>query len=209
MPSASHRPATGPWFILGHAIVSDDDRIAAADGTMPPGLKNDADWRRFQAELDHADLIVVGRKGHAAHPNTPRRRRLVLTSRIRGMERVPGAVGQVFLLNPADMLIEQALDALLPLGGRVAVTGGTRVFEAFLAVGYDGFDLVRARGVRIPGGRPLFPVCEEGVRAEVVLAREGLAPAPAATLDRTAGVVLHPFRRQAAAGGSGRFLRCP
>lgn len=192
--------STRAWFILGHAIVSDDDRIAEADGTMPPALRNDADWRRFQTDLDRSDLIVVGREGHAAHPNKPHRRRLVLTSRIAGMERVPGAIGQVFLLNPQDMLIERALDALLPLGGRVAVTGGTRVFDTFLSVGYDGFDLVRARGTRIPGGRPLFSACGHGLRAEEVLAREGLSVAATQTLDTRADVVLHPFRRQVTAG---------
>jgi dihydrofolate reductase len=191
---------TPAFFILGHAIVSDDDRIAAADGSMPPALRNDADWSRYQADLDRADLVVLGREGHARHPNKPHRRRLVLTSRIAGMERAPGAIGQVFLLNPADMLIEQALDALLPLGGRVAVTGGTRVFDAFLGVGYDGFDLVRARGVAIPGGRPLFAACDRGARAEEVLRSEGLVQGPVETLDAAAQVDLLPFRRQARTG---------
>lgn len=186
--------APRPWHITGHAIITDDDRIAATDGSMPPCLRNDADWVRFQAALDASDLIVTGREGHEAHPNKPHRRRLVLTSRVDGLERDRNATGQVFRLNPARMLIEQALDALLPVGGRVAVTGGTRVFDAFLGVGYDVFDLVRATGNRLPGGRPLFTDCDRGLTAEAVLRAAGLVPAATTVLDVSAAVTLTIFQ---------------
>lgn len=191
---SSRLAATRPWHIVGHAIVTADDRIAAADGSMPPALRNDADWVRFQAALDASDLVVTGREGHEAHPNKPHRRRLVLTSRAAGLERVRDAVGQVFLLNPARMLIEQALDALLPVGGRVAVTGGTRVFDAFLGVGYDVFDLVRATRARLPDGRPVFTACREGATADDVLRDAGLRPDAIEDLDRAAGVTLTVWR---------------
>ncbi|MDE3175476.1 MAG: hypothetical protein KGM15_05120, partial [Pseudomonadota bacterium] len=55
--------------IHGYAIVSQDDRIADAAGIMPECLKNDADWAHFQAELDRADWIALGRASHEAAPN--------------------------------------------------------------------------------------------------------------------------------------------
>ena len=92
-PSASNsrRKAAGDmigeWRIEGHAIVSDDDRIADANGETPAELRNDADWARFQTALDTAAVTVVGRLGHAAHPNTKGRSRLVLSSGAKGIER--------------------------------------------------------------------------------------------------------------------------
>ncbi|MFX7748073.1 hypothetical protein ABTK03_22080, partial [Acinetobacter baumannii] len=51
---------------------------------MPQRLMNDADWRLFQAALDRAELVVLGRVGHQRHPN-PGRRRLVLTRSVTGL----------------------------------------------------------------------------------------------------------------------------
>ena len=68
----------------GHAIVSVDGMIADAEGLMPAALRNDADWRLFQAALDGAALVVLGRLGHARHPN-PGRRRLVVTRAVEAL----------------------------------------------------------------------------------------------------------------------------
>ena len=62
--------------IHGYAIVSDDDRIADASGAMPEALRNEADWAYFQAGLDAADWVALGRASHEAAPNLRRRRRL-------------------------------------------------------------------------------------------------------------------------------------
>ena len=43
--------------IVGHAIVSADGMIADRHHRTPPELRNDADWRRFQAALDAAAPI--------------------------------------------------------------------------------------------------------------------------------------------------------
>jgi len=56
---------TPHWPIVGFAIVSADDRIADAGGAMPDALRNEADWQRFQAELDASALTVLGRLGLA------------------------------------------------------------------------------------------------------------------------------------------------
>ena len=72
--------------IIGHAIVSADGAIADRQRRMPPELRNDNDWTRFQAALDASVLVVLGRLGHEAHPN-PGRRRLVVTGAARGLEK--------------------------------------------------------------------------------------------------------------------------
>ena len=87
----------------GHAIVSADGMIADAAGEMPPALRNDADWTQFQAALDRAALVVLGRKGHERHPN-PGRRRLVLTQRICRACRAGGE--NAWLWNPDGMAID-------------------------------------------------------------------------------------------------------
>src|SRR5690606_35238256 len=90
-PGLSHAVMTIPGteiLVEGHAIVSSDGMIAAADGSMPPQLRNDTDWRIFQSALDQAALVVLGRIGHARHPN-PGRRRLVLTHSVAELEADP------------------------------------------------------------------------------------------------------------------------
>ncbi|HVL71523.1 MAG TPA: hypothetical protein VM434_06515, partial [Beijerinckiaceae bacterium] len=102
--------------IHGYALVSADDRIADADGRTPDSLRNEADWAYFQRELDRAALVVLGRLGHEANPN-PGRTRMVVTSRVAGLERGP----EGWLWNPARVPWAQAAAAALPGGGRVAV----------------------------------------------------------------------------------------
>ena len=115
------------WRIEGHAIVSADGRIADADGNPSPELRNDADWARFQAALDAAAVVALGRLGHDAHPNLNRRNRLVLSSGADGIERRDDA----WWWNPAAVPLADALAAAAPGGGIVAVPGGRRVFDLF------------------------------------------------------------------------------
>lgn len=179
------------YRIEGHAIVSDDDRIAAADGATPPALRNDADWTRFQNALDAAAVTVLGRRGHEANANPKRRNRLVLSSSAKGIERRADA----WWWNPAEAPLTDALRRAAPGGGIVAVPGGRPVFDLFLAAGFDAFHLARANGVRIPGGIPLFSAIESGHTAEDVLLGAGLAPGPNEVLDAEARVTLTVWRR--------------
>src|SRR5262245_49415540 len=112
--------------IEGHAIVSADGKIAAADGTMPDALRCEADWMRFQRALDAAILVVLGRKAHERFPN-PGRRRLVLTRGVASLEREPGDV-RVALWNPAGMEFDEVLERLGISAGTIAIAG---VFDAF------------------------------------------------------------------------------
>jgi hypothetical protein len=73
--------------------------------------------------------------------------------------------------------------------GDVAVTGGGRVFELFLEIGFDAFHLSRAHNVRLPGGRPVLPGVPERT-PEQLLMDAGLRPGPVRVLDDRARVTL-------------------
>lgn len=182
----------GHHAIHGHALVSADDRIADADGSMPPMLFDPVDWRRFQAALSASVAVVLGRRGHETHPNTRGRNRVVVSSGARGIERRLDA----WWWNPAEVGIAEALATAAPDAGVVAVPGGCRVFDLFLAAGYDRFDLARAAHLALPGGVPVFSAIEaDRTDAEAVLARHGLAIAARDVLDAETGVTLTSWQR--------------
>jgi hypothetical protein len=180
----------GAWFIHGHAIISENDCIADATGVTPPSLRNEADWKRFQAALDRAAVTVLGRLGHEAHPNRKGRNRLVLSTLARGIERRDDA----WWWNPAEAPASEALAAAAPGGGVVAVPGGRQVFDLFLDLGFDAFDLARVRDLVIPGGIPIFSAVNAAVRPENLLAAHGLILHSREELDRAAGVQLSLWR---------------
>jgi hypothetical protein len=184
----------GRWRIHGHAIVSADDRIAGPDGLTPPSLRNDADWRRFQRALDEAAVTVLGRLGHEANPNVRGRNRLVLSSSARVIERRADA----WWWNPAGASPEEALAQAAPKCGIAAVPGGRRVFDLFLALGFDEFHLARAESVRIPDGVPVFSGISGGRPAEAVLAAHGLVADQSEVIDPAAKVTLVHWRRPSA-----------
>lgn len=176
--------------IHGYAIVSEDDRIADANGAMPRALLNDADWAYFQAELDRADLVAIGRTSHEATPNVKRRRRLVLSRSARGLERREDALWW----NPLELGWSEVVGELAPKGGRVATPGGQAAFDVFREIGFTAFHLSRAEGVSLPGGRGLFAACEAGASAESVLMKAGLSAGPRVEIDVAARVSLTLWR---------------
>lgn len=139
--------------IEGHAIVSVDGMIAAADGSMPPELRNDADWKFFQAALDRSALVVLGRLGHDRHPN-PGRRRLVLTRSVSDLAPDPKDP-LATLWNPAGIDVPSVLGRLGIDSGTIAITGGVGTFDLFLPY-YDRFVLSEVRGLTLEGGIPCF-----------------------------------------------------
>ena len=90
----------------------------------------------------------------------------------------------------------RAAARLGPTAGRgpvIAIIGGPEVFALFLDR-YDVFHLSRVPGVRLPGGRPVFP--EVPARTpEEVLAAHGLVPDPRQVLDPQKGLTLVNWRR--------------
>jgi hypothetical protein len=178
----------GHVLVEGHAIVSEDGMIADAAGEMPPGLHNEADWKLFQAALDGAALVVLGRLGHARHPNHGRRR-LVLTRQVGALEPCP-TDKLAWLWNPAGIPIAAVLDRLGVSEGVLAVTGGTGAFDHFLPL-YDRFLLAEVSGLHIVDGTWCF---SEAMPREALIAA-GMTPGWPELIDPEAGVTLTAWRR--------------
>lgn len=163
----------GPFRIEGHAIVSEDGMIADSSGLMPNSLKFESDQKAYEEALDRAALIVNGRLSYEGQPNSPHRKRLVVTRSVAGLDRDPGNPN-ARLWNPAGASLETAAAALGVRSGAIAVIGGTFVFSLFLTIGYDAFHLSHAPGVRLPGGVPVFREQTGGRSPDEVLAAAGL-----------------------------------
>jgi hypothetical protein len=172
--------------IHGHAIVSADHAIATAEGTYPKVLFNAADQKHFQEALDGASLTVLGRLGHESDSNPRLRNRLVVSSRARGIEQRDDG----WWWNPQHVAIREALATAAPHGGIAAVVGGQRVFDLFLAAGYDRFDLARAETITIPGGLAIFSEVERGRTPEAALTAHGLKPQPREVMDAANHITL-------------------
>src|SRR4051794_2005456 len=178
--------------IDGYVIVSADGMLANAARIMPDELKFEADKEFFTAALDHADLIVHGRNSYEDQPNSPRRRRIILTGVINAIAPDPSN-GKATLWNPAGASFENACDFAGVNSGTVAIIGGPLVFGMFMDR-YDTFWLSRAARVRLPGGEPCFPGVPER-SPEEILAAHGLAADKPRILDAAHEVSVTPWRR--------------
>jgi dihydrofolate reductase len=137
----------------GYAIVSADGMLAAADGIMPATLKFDADQRFLSDSLDAVDLIVQGRNSFEDQPNSAKRRRIYATRSVQ--QPVMAADKQSVLWNPAHAPIDAAVAATGLNTARIAIIGGTSLFDMFLNR-YQSFWLSHAPKVALPGGVPVF-----------------------------------------------------
>ena len=163
--------------IEGYVIVSADGMLANADRVMPDELKFEGDKQFFTAALDRADLIVHGRNSFEDQPNSPQRKRIVLTREHRALAPDPSNP-KATLWNPAGASFEAACEHAGVRSGTVAIIGGPDVFGMFLDR-YDTFWLSQAPQVRMPDGEPCFP----GVPAQspqAILAAHGLKAGDAA-----------------------------
>ena len=178
--------------IEGYVIVSGDGMLANAQNVMPEELKFEGDKRFFNAALDRADLIVHGLHSHEQQPNSPQRKRIVLTRNIAATAADPSNP-KALLWNPAGASFEMACDAAGVRSGLVAIIGGPQVFDIFMDR-YDTFWLSVAPNARLPDGKPCFP----GVPARTpqqILAAHGLKPGKAEILDAADEVSVTPWRR--------------
>ena len=166
--------------------------LANAAGIMPDSLKFEADRHFFERGLDGVDVVVHGRHSHERQPRSHLRHRLILTRQVPSIAVDPSNEKALFW-NPAGASFEQALAMLGMPEGSVGVIGGTNVFGMFLDR-YDVFHLTRAPGVRLPGGRPVFP--EVPTRTpEEVLASHGLDRGQRQVLDPAKGLVIVSWQR--------------
>lgn len=180
--------------IEGYVIVSADGMLADARNVMPDELKFEGDKTFFTAALDGVDLIVHGRNSYEDQPNSPRRRRIIVTSKVPAIAPDP-ANPKATLWNPAGASFEAACAQAGLDSGTVAVIGGPGVFGSFMPR-YDVFWLSVAPGVRLPGGEPCFP----GVPArspQEILASHGLRAGEPQVLDAAHDVSVTPWRRNA------------
>jgi dihydrofolate reductase len=180
--------------IEGYVIVSADGMLANADHVMPVELKFDGDKKFFTAALDRADLIVHGRHSHEDQPNSPQRRRIVVTRRIGAIAPDPSNP-KATLWNPTGAAFEAACNFAGVRSGTVAIIGGPDVFGMFMDR-YDTFWLSQAPRVRLPGGEPCFPGVPQHSPQDI-LAAHGLKAGDAQILDTANGVTVTPWRRGA------------
>ncbi len=182
----------GNLDITGYAIVSDDDKIAGADGLTPTSLRNEQDWALYQSAQRSANLVVFARRSHELEPNIHKTPRLVVSREAAGLEERPDG----WWWDPRQTTWEEVAARALPSGGSVAVGGGQVVFDLFLMIGFDGFHLSRARGVKLPGGRSVFSAADAGVTAATVLEQHGLSLSKTIPLDPAQGVEMTIWRRR-------------
>jgi len=180
--------------IDGYVIVSADGMLANADRVMPDELKFEGDKKFFTAALDRADLIVHGRNSYESQPNSPLRKRIVLTRKIGAIAPDPSNPNAT-LWNPAGPAFEAACDFAGVRSGTVAIIGGPDVFGMFMDL-YDTFWLSQAPRVRLPGGEPCFPGVAEH-SPQQILAAHGLRAGDAQMLDPSEEVSVTPWRRLA------------
>lgn len=181
-----------PARIEGFAIVSEDGMLANAAGVMPDALKFDADQRYFADGLDRFDAVIHGRHSHEQQPHSPRRHRITVTHSVAAIAPDPDNAKGI-LWNPAGASFEQAWMALKLPSGSLGVVGGTAVFGMFLDR-YNAFHLTRAPGVRLPGGRAVFPEVPR-LTPEQVMAQHGLAPGKREMLDAAHDLAVVVWRR--------------
>src|ERR1700727_3716118 len=107
---------SGNLDITGYAIVSDDDKIAGADGLTPTSLRNEKDWELYQRAQEVANLVVFARRSHELEPNVHRSVRLVVSREAAGLgERPDGWWG-----DPRSTTWAGAAGRIVPSGGSVA-----------------------------------------------------------------------------------------
>ena len=88
--------------ITGYAIVSDDDKIAGADGLTPTSLRNAKDWELYQRAQEVANLVVFARRSHELEPNVHRSLRLVVSREAGGSSSVRTLGGGTRVARPGQ-----------------------------------------------------------------------------------------------------------
>jgi dihydrofolate reductase len=180
--------------IVGYVIVSAEGMLADAAHVMPESLKFKGDAAFFNASLDRADLIVHGRNSYEDQPNSPQRKRIILTQSIARTAPDPSNPNAT-LWNPAGSSFAAACEAAGVTSGTIAIIGGPDVFDMFMDR-YDTFYLSQAPHVHIEGGEGCFGGVPERTPQQV-LAAHGLKAGEPDMLDPEFGVSVTPWRRLA------------
>ncbi|MCP3469543.1 dihydrofolate reductase [Bradyrhizobium sp. CCGUVB1N3] len=177
----------------GYVIVSADGMLADARHVMPDSLKFEGDKRFFEEALDRVALIVHGRHSHEGQPNSPKRKRLILTRKIKALT-VDPEMPNATLWNPEHANFEDACAFADVASGTVAIIGGPVVFDMFMDR-YDTFWLSEAPQVRLPGGEGCFTDVPARTPHQV-LAAHGLNPGAKLMLEAAHDITVTPWRRR-------------
>jgi hypothetical protein len=180
--------------IEAYVIVSANGMLADATGVMPDTLKFEGDKNFFNAALDKAALIVHGRHSHEGQPNSPQRKRVIVTRTIAGIANDPSNP-KATLWNPMGAPFEAVCDHADVHAGTVAIIGGPNVFDMFMDR-YDTFWLSLAPRVIVPDGEAVFSGVPRQTPQEI-LASHGLHPGQSLVLDAANGVSVTPWQRKA------------
>jgi dihydrofolate reductase len=178
--------------IKGYVIVSADGRLADERNVMPEALKFEGDKQFFTAALDRADLIVHGRHSHEGQPNSPQRKRVVVTRKVADVANDP-STPKATLWNPANATFEAACNHAGVHEGTIAIIGGPDVFDMFMDR-FDTFWLSQASNVTLPGGEAVFAGVPEKTPQQI-LSSHGLKPGRSLVLDAANGVTVTPWQR--------------
>ena len=178
--------------IEGYVIVSADGMLADASHVMPDSLKFEGDKLFFEQALDGAALIVHGRNSHEGQPNSPKRKRLILTRKIKALT-VDPEMPNATLWNSEHASFAEACAFADVTSGRVAIIGGPVVFDMFMDR-YDTFWLSEAPHVRLPGGEGCFVDVPRRTPHDV-LTSHGLTAGTPYMLDAAHDVTVTPWRR--------------
>jgi hypothetical protein len=176
----------------GYVIVSADGMLADASGVMPDSLKFPGDLAFFTAGLDRTDLIVHGKNSFEDQPNSPKRKRVIVSRSIETVGPDPEN-DKATLWNPAGASFEDACAEAGIDAGTVAVIGGPGIFEMFFDR-MDVFWLSQAPHVRVPGGEGCFPGIPERTPQQI-LASHGLVASEVRVLDADHNVTVTAWRR--------------
>ena len=176
-------------------IVSADGMLADSHNRMPEALKFPGDALFFSGALDGADLIVHGRNSFEDQPNSPGRKRIIVTRRVAALAPDPEN-SNATLWNPAGAPFEAACKAAGVSTGTVAVIGGPVVFDMFMDH-YDTFFLSLAPHVSLPDGEPCFPGVGPTRSPQQVLTEHGYKIAESLILDPADDVSVTAWKRAA------------
>ena len=178
--------------IDGYVIVSADGMLADAQNVMPDELKFEGDKRFFTAALDRADLIVHGQNSHEQQPNSPRRKRIVLTRKVEATAPDP-TNPKALLWNPAGASFESRLRACRRhVGHRRHHRRPRRVRHVHGPLRH----VLAVAGAKGAAARRRALFSRRGPRTpQQVLASHGLKPGDAQMLDPADEVSVTPWRR--------------
>ena len=165
--------------VIGHAIISTDCCIADALGSMPSDLRSDSDWKLFQEDLNHSDLVVIGRASYKKFSKN-KRNRLIPTNQINGYD----MRDDLCFFNPNDITMSQILLKYNPFPTKIAVAGGQGVYQlVFDQFSYSEFHLSVKENYQLKEGIQMIKGITDLAQVDEHMKKYGMYQSGAVRLD--------------------------